>query len=138
MKKEVVLAIVIGFAIGLLITFGIYTARTALETAQETEPDSSLVTPEATSSAKLTIETPPPNALSDTDTITLKGRSSPEAIVTIITESGQQIITADKDGTFQTEIELIGGINEIQISAFTAEGDKSSTELTVVYSTADI
>ncbi|MBI2010068.1 MAG: hypothetical protein HYS86_02695 [Candidatus Chisholmbacteria bacterium] len=138
MKKEVILAIVIGFAIGLLITFGIYTARTALENAPQNPSPQPSASPENSTQAGLIITTPANEALVDTATIPLEGTATPEAIITIITPEGQQIITADSEGNFATEIELAGGANEIQISAFTPEGLKTEVSLTVVYSTAEI
>lgn len=139
MKKEVILAIVIGFAIGLLITFGIYTARTALENAPSNPSPQPSTSPQTSDTqSTLTITTPANEALVDTATIPLEGSTTPEAIITIITPQGQQIITTDSAGDFATEIELAGGSNEIVISAFTKEGTKTETTLTVVYSTAEI
>ena len=141
MKKEVVLAIVIGFGIGLLITFGIYTARTAVNQADQQNQQASIQAPQipdATSSAKLKITTPANHSLFDTDTISLEGKTTPEAILTIIGQEGQQIITADEDGNFNTELELSGGANQIKISSFSKDGEKTEITLTVVFSTAKI
>lgn len=142
MKKEVLLAIIIGFGIGLLITFGIYTARTALENNPKPSPPPQNPTnsqePTATLSAQLTITSPLNDTLIDNDTIQLKGKATPEAIITVITSKNQQIVSADDQGDFTTAVKLAGGANQIDITAFTAEGSKTETKLNIVYSTAKI
>jgi len=141
MKKEVILAIVIGFGVGLLITFGIYTARTALEeksTTNQQSPTPQDLTSDSTPSSSLNISTPKHEDLVDTETISIEGQAPPESIITIILSTGQQVITSDKNGIFKTTVELNGGANEINITAFTKEGEKSETSLTIVYTTAQI
>lgn len=136
MKKEVVLAIIIGFGLGLLITFGIYTARTALQNQPSPTP-SPLVSPEATGAA-LTVSYPPDEALLDTEKITLEGKTVPHSTVAIVATAGEYLATADEEGNFSVDIELDGGANRIDITSFTPDGSTATLTLTVVYSTAKI
>jgi len=141
MKKEVILAIVIGFGIGLLITFGIYTARTALDQKQTDDQIAASLPPvsdDQTTSSTLIINTPANESLLDSDTVPLEGKSAPNSVVTIISSLENQIIPTQADGIFKTEIELEGGLNQIVISAFNESGEKTSTQLSLVFSTADI
>jgi len=142
MKKEVVLAIITGFVIGLLITFGIYTARTSLEKNQS---------PDATASAQptgnlqpssptgLTVIKPLNYTLVDTDEIQVQGTTFPNATITLITTVENSIVTADDDGDFTIQLELEGGLNQIQITAYDkTASDSAQTQLNIVYSTAEI
>ncbi len=142
MKKEILIAIVIGFALGLLITFGIWTANKAIQTKREAPPEQEAAeTLEPTPTPigiSLDISSPEENALVDTSEIEFKGSSVPEAIIIIATERGEKIIEADENGSFATEIGLIRGINEIQVIAFSPEGEKTSKTVNIVYSTAEI
>jgi hypothetical protein len=143
MKKEVFIAIVIGFALGLLITFGIWTANKALKTQSEAPTEETktetVVEPTPTPTGfTLTILSPEDDALIDTSKTELKGSSVAQAVIVIVAEKEEKIIEADENGSFATEVSLIRGINEITITAFNQEGEKTSQTLNVVYSTAEI
>ena len=141
MKKEVSLAIIIGFILGLIITFGIYTANKALKNRQASSTSAS-PSPQAqaspTPSHNLTVTSPADEALLDQDQISLTGSTSAHALVTILTEKQQLITYADASGNFQVEIKLIGGANDIFVTALTPQGQEAKTQLTLVYSTAKI
>lgn len=139
MRKEVLIAILIGFGLGLVITFGIWTANKAL---QEAPTEQAAPTPEAEVSPapafSLTIDQPEDNSISSEEEITVSGSSVPEAIIVILYDEGEKILEANEDGLFETQITLAGGDNEIEISAYDNEGNETSQTLTVVYSTAEI
>jgi hypothetical protein len=139
MKKEVILAILSGFAIGLIITFGIYTAQKSLQNKQTgAEPTTS---PQATTEPEtqhtLTLISPGNETVHQQETITLEGKTSPQATVAIVTEEEEKIITADNQGQFATEITLKGGANTITATAFTSNGNQAKANLNLIYSTAD-
>jgi len=142
MKKEVVLAIITGFIIGLLITFGIYTARTSLEKNQS--PDTTVSAQptgnfQTSSPTGLTITKPQNHTLVDTDTVQLHGATFPNATITLITTLKNQIITANGDGDFTTDLELEGGLNQILITSYDqTASDSAQTQLNITYSTANI
>jgi len=143
MKKEVLIAIVIGFALGLLITFGIWTANKALKTQSETPVEETkteaVVEPTPTPAGfSLNILSPEDDALIDTNKAEIKGSSVAQAIIVIVAEKEEKIIEADENGSFATEVTLVRGINEITVTAFNQEGEKTSQSLSVVYSTAEI
>ncbi|OGV89963.1 hypothetical protein A2Z41_02950 [Microgenomates group bacterium RBG_19FT_COMBO_39_10] len=142
MRKEVLIAIIIGFGLGLIITFGIWTANKALKetapttTAPAEEKVETKPTPAPT--LELTIVSPKNNTISDQELIEVSGQTIPQAIVAITYPEGEKLLEADEDGSFSTEISLIGGDNQIKISAFNDEGDEATESLTIVYSTAEI
>lgn len=141
MRKEVILAIIIGFGLGLVITFGIWTANKAIkETAPTKEAPLEEAEPTATPAPEvsLTVLSPQNNTVYDEETLTVSGQSAKEAIIVIIYEEGEKILEADENGNFETEIDLIGGENLVEIAAYDLEGNEVSQTFTVVYSTAEI
>lgn len=140
MRKEVLIAIIIGFGLGLIITFGIWTANKALrETAPTvTVPTEEVEEPTPAPTLELIVTSPEDNTISEEEMIEVSGQTIPNAIIAIIYPDGEKLLEADEDGSFSTEISLIGGDNEIKISAFNEEGDEVSKTLTVVFSTAEI
>lgn len=142
MKKEIIIAIVIGFALGLLITFGIWTANKAIKNKPTPTEETELITPiEPTPTAtefSLTIISPEDDSLINTSKVELKGSTVANAVIVIAEENGEKIIEADEEGSFATELALIAGTNEIKITAFNSEGDEVSKTLSLVYSTKEI
>jgi len=142
MKKEVLLAIGIGFAIGLLITFGVYLAQRSFQESSViqspvAEKPATEITPTEIIPS-LSIVSPLDQSISKDGKISLIGVAAPDSQVVILTEKGEKLIQADNKGNFATDISLISGENEIEVDSFTDQGDKVSKTITVVYSTAEI
>ena len=146
MKKEVLIAIIIGFGLGLVITFGIWSANKALKQSTQQQSDQSSqienqTTPTPTPTAEilsLNISSPQDNSIVDKDTLTIKGATLPRSVVVILFDKGEKILETDSDGQFSTDISLTGGENEITIKAYDKNGNDTEKKLTVVYSTAEI
>lgn len=142
MRKEVLIAIIIGFALGLVITFGIWTANKALTGRKAEVPPEAEVTPEVqvtpTPSFFLEIISPEDESISDKEKITLSGKTLPGTVVAIAWEKGEDVVEAEEDGSFETEVTLVSGTNEIFVTAFEPEGEETTKSLNIVYSTAEI
>ncbi len=143
MKKEVLTAIVIGFVIGLLITFGVYCAQRYLKQAgqilsplADKSGAQSTTSPEIISSLSLT--SPLDESISKEAKISVIGITSPLSWVIILTEKSEVAVQADDKGNFETGISLISGENEIEVKSFGDKGEMVSKIVTVVYSTAEI
>lgn len=141
MKKEVFLAILIGFGIGLLLTFVIYQTNKTLRTPEpfkspKAEEPSATITP-ATSSHSLSLTSPLDQSISKEAKVMVSGVTSPFSWITILSEKKEELIQADKTGNFEAEISLISGENEIEVQSF-FEGNKAIKTITIVYSTAEI
>jgi len=142
-KKEVIIAIVIGFALGLVITFGIWTANQALKQQPQLEKPTpseevkTIPTP-APEELSLALTSPEDNSISSEEKIEVSGKTAPEATVIILYQGGEKIIQADEGGNFSSEITLVGGANEIKITAYDQNGNEVSKTLNVVYSTAEL
>ena len=51
-----------------------------------------------------------------------------------MSQVSEKIITAGADGSFKTDLQIASGPNQIKISAFDQNGQKTETTLTIVYS----
>ena len=141
MPKEALIAIIIGFLFGLLITFGVYTANRSLKEQElevKTPSPTVSASPESSPETPLVIDSPENESLVDEEKLVLRGRSSPEAIIAIFTEENEHLLTTSKEGTFSAEITLVKGVNNIKITAVDKENQKTEKDLTIVYSTATI
>lgn len=160
MKKEVVLAITIGFGLGLIITYGVWLAnkslkdlpKTTLEQlsptpAQTTETTTTITptlstntsaTPKPTNSSLVKITAPEDEWLADKDSTTVKGTAPANSTVTITYEDSEAIVVADASGNFSATIPLSGGYNLITATAFDTLGNSSSATITVTYTTSKI
>ena len=140
MRKEVIIAIILGFALGLVITFGIWKANKALkrEVPEEVPVVEEVLEPTPTPAFSLEIISPADESISDESTVTITGKTQPGSVVAVAAEKGEEIIETDEAGNFEVEVDLISGINEIEITAFGLEGEEASKSLAIVYSTAEI
>ena len=143
MKKEVIIAVLLGISLGFVVTFGIWKARVALKTLP---PKVSLTpTPTATSSPplapaspELVITSPRDFGLTSKENITVDGKAEPNSPVIILTEDKYYSTISDEKGNFSQEIVLIGGENEIFVANFDKDGNDHTASLTIVFSTAEI
>ncbi|MGI6278541.1 MAG: hypothetical protein ACOYJ8_01870 [Patescibacteria group bacterium] len=152
MRKEVGIAIILGFALGLLIVGGIWwTGQKNQETAsspdqekvERTDPADSEAPLEESSASEessvfVDVSAPEEGAIVDQDEVLVTGQTLPEAVVVIIYPEGETIVLADEDGNFKGTALLVGGANEIKVTAYDYQGDKKEVLLTVVYSTAKL
>lgn len=146
MRKEVIFAIILGFSLGLIITLGIWQANKAIKDQQtQTAVDQSALPTqgEGTTTNKavpfsLTIVKPEDESLSSAATTQVSGTTEPGAQVVVIGEKSEEILEADENGVFSTELGLVSGTNEINITAYSNTGDEATKTILVVYSTSEI
>lgn len=140
MKKEVLVAVVLGVIVGLIITFGIYTANTALQrrSRQINAIPSPTPTAENSKQSSVIIYSPENDTLTDKDTIQLSGLTTPNAVVVIFVNDKPVVTTADPKGNFSADLSLVGGSNVVTIVATDENGKQSQEQRSVVYSTANL
>ncbi len=142
MRKEVLIAIFIGFLVGILIAYGVYTANRAVKQTETLANNSALSSSEPvplpSSDFNLIIQEPENNLVFSEPEATISGQTEPEATVAIITEEQEELMLADQQGVFSTSISLISGINEVKIIAIGKTGEKQEKILNLVYSKANI
>lgn len=143
MKKEVLIAVIAGLILGLIITFGIYTANRSLEQANQkkkAESQSTTVPTPPTTPTNKTLEiTSHQNFdLIDQSGQTISGIAWSEAVVALMTESDNQLVQANQDGIFTFQTKLIKGFNEITVIASDETNTNQTQNLILTYSTHEI
>ena len=143
MKKEALIAIVVGLILGLIITVGIYTANRSINQlkANKATKTQASATPTTQSQEKakiLEITSHESFDLLDEASVTLSGIAWPKAVLALLGEDQELLITADADGIFSFNFDLIKGYNEIQVIATDDTGEISSQNLVLTYSTTKI
>lgn len=149
MKKEVIIAIAVGFGLGLIITFGIWTAQKSLKKIKAPtllptpSPVSQVASPSPTppvvANSSLVVTSPEDESLVNTDTINITGKASPKSVISVTFEDGQMLAEADSVGNFTVGVDLIGGYNTIVVTATDPlTGIESGQTLVVTYSTAKL
>lgn len=141
MKKEVLIAILVGFSLGLIITYGVYRAQKSI--TQKAAQDEAVETQEPTAQNNepinnlLSITQPENGTITDKDTITVGGIAQKNALVTVINKIDEKATQADELGNFTIDLKLEQGPNHITISTFNEKGVRQEKELYVVYSSYD-
>lgn len=143
MKKEALIAVIVGLILGLIITVGVYTANRSINQLKANK---------AAQSDTETLPSPPNHLMDKTleitshesfdlinqSEITLSGIAWSDAVIALLTEDQEFLITADEEGIFSFNFDLIKGYNEIQVIATDDTGETSSKSLVLTYSTTKI
>lgn len=145
MKKEVLIAVILGLVGGLIITVGMYRARQAVQTANPEATFQVLASPGANiptqtaapSQAGLTVSSPTQDALVFDPTLRISGATQAEIPVVILHNEKEIIIFSDKQGNFSAEATLTYGANIFSIKAMLAGLAPVETTRTVVYAKDD-
>lgn len=139
MRKEVILAVIIGVLLGGVILYGINLANTSskINSGNKGADDNTQVTPSPAkkSAGQVSIITPQNNSVVTESQVVLKGSAKANASVAIITESDDLITTADNTGNFSSAINLINGENLITVTAVDEKLATTSASIYVIRTT---
>lgn len=135
MKKEVLIAILIGFGLGLTITYGIYRFRTAFEDSPQTIAEIvSSTTPTPESQSLLALLTPEDGAIQTATDTTVAGSTIPDSFVVLFVNDEDFIQKSDESGNFSFQVNLENGSNVIIAHVLNESGEVITKEKTVVVS----
>lgn len=140
MKKEIVFAVIIGLVVGLIITFGVYRARRAVSDSTTINVDSATPTPTPISSQKesFLLTEPVDETLTTESQTRVSGQTFPNAVIIVLTQSGETVGQADSQGNFSLNVPLLAGANLLTIRVSGDNQDTKEVTRTVVLSTADL
>lgn len=95
------------------------------------------ITPSPTPNVQnfLAVENPKDESVTSTKTITISGKTEPDATIIISTENTDQVVNAAANGEFTLTTNVGSGTNVIQITAIFANGEEKKVTRTVTYST---
>ena len=143
MRKEVLIAVILGFTIGIIIAYGAYTANKAVKQAKVNSPSpsqtsSNTASPLPSSAFSLIINEPENNLVLAEKQATVSGQTEPKAVVAVLSEEDEKLLVADNKGLFSTTINLIAGLNEIKITSINSLGEEKEQTLNIIHSQAKI
>lgn len=126
-------AIVVGLLVALS-AFYLYQRTKQIDT-QKIKPISIVPTPTPKPSVFLKIDEPGDEKVFDKKIISVSGKTVSGAIILILSENSEEVLNPTLNGDFTTTITLENGQNLIQITAIGPDGQDSTVERTVTYST---
>lgn len=83
----------------------------------------------------ITVDTPSDESVTDSRTITISGKTLPDATITISTENDIQVVKPSATGAYTVTETIETGTNMFQVSAIFSNGYEKSVKRTVTYST---
>jgi len=132
MRKEILFAILAGALFGLIIAFGIWRLNSTLSPSDQSSTEAS---PTPSTEFRITIAKPEKYQVLTESPYTISGITKENAWVVISGEEEDYVTQANLGGTFEIDVELAGGANQIIISAFDENGAMVEENLILVYST---
>ena len=132
MRKEVLLAILAGGIFGLIIAFGIWRLNSKLTSNEGINTEGS--PPPSVDSTGITIAKPQDGSISTTPELKISGVTKGSSFIVVITGEEDFFGTSDATGEFSIEVELTGGINNLQVLVFDSTKQIADTSLQLVYS----
>jgi len=143
MSKEMLVAVFIGLAVGLFLTYGIYRARLAMSPTPQPAPTPSAATTgtdtsnSSTSNGKLTLVSPEDESVQADKKVTVAGTTVPNAYVVILVNDAETITTSDGAGNFSKEVTLVSGSNVIGVHVLDTTGAQMTLDRTVIVANLD-
>lgn len=134
MKKELLIAVIIGLFLGLIVTFGIYTARknsSVKESAELLASGSPAVTPNTSPNSSLVISSPEDGLITSGKELQVSGTTEADAFVFIFFDGQYRIEKADGTGNFSTKIPVKEGPMVIQVRTLNEAGNSIEDERAV-------
>ena len=135
MRKELIVASIIGIGFGLVIAFGVYRINSSLKP----NGNKTLSTPNpktVISEFKITLDKPQNNDVLTEDSIAVTGITKPLTWISVSGEDEDYVVQSDDKGLFSQDVNLIPGVNQIKLTAFDALGAQSIEKVLVVYSSS--
>jgi len=135
MKKEVTIAIIIGLILGLVVTFGIYTARkgSSFETDLTATPNPGSQPNVSPNSVKnsLVISSPEDGLITADKELQVSGTTDPNAFIFIFFADQFKVDKADATGNFSTTIPTRSGPMLVVVRAVDEAGNTAEDERSV-------
>ena len=141
MKAERLILSFIAILIGLLVAgvaFYFYQSTKKLKNA-DTKTITIKINPSPTpdTSLFLTIDSPKDEAVFSRKTITISGKTKPDATILISTELSDEVVKPARNGNFSTTQSIGDEASIIEITAFFANGEQKTIRRTVSFTTEE-
>jgi hypothetical protein len=140
MKKEKLILSFIATLFGLLVAgIAFYFFQIAKTPSNNVTTTVSIAspTPAAIPSISLTVDKPVDEEIVNNRILTVSGKTQSNAVVTVITDSSNDVITPDANGNFSTTVNLDDGQNSLEVISIAPNGESMTIKKTVTYSQED-
>lgn len=137
MKTEKIILSFIATLFGLLVAGLVFYAFQATKTVNPSNSKIvSFVSPTPTSipSVFLTVDRPKDEEVVTNKILIISGKSKANAVIVIMTDSLEEVITPSSSGDFSTTVSIGDGQNIIEITAIAPNGESITVKKTVTYS----
>jgi hypothetical protein len=96
----------------------------------------SIVSPSPTPlpSISLTLDQPKDEEVVSDKVLTVSGKTQSNAVVVVLTDSSEDVVSPSTDGTFSTTVNLSDGQNMLEVSSIAPNGESVIIKKTVTYS----
>ncbi len=138
MKKESVVLSFIAVVIGILVSgvaFYLYQSTKTISPGKVKTVSIAPTKPATASPVQLTVDLPKDEDVTDSKTITVSGRTQPNATIVITTLTDDVVVTPTTLGTFSTTVTISSDQNPIEITAIGPDGQETKITRTITYST---
>ena len=137
MKQERVILSFIMVLIGLLVAGIAFYFYQSTKIVSDRSSASQVITPTPTPKPTifLSLSQPINESVVTSKTLSISGKTEPEATVIVITDSGEQVLQPSSQGDFSTTITLADDQNLITVWALAPNGETANLKRTVTYST---
>lgn len=145
MNKDAILATLIGFGIGLLITGALLVGPTLVKNLPQIKlPTISLQTQNPTPTSAPTptqvgvsIESPLAEAIETSDILLVSGKAPVGATVVIAGAVDETVVTVKEDGKFAGKVSLVEGKNDLIVTSY-VQAQQTSQTVTVYYTPEEL
>jgi len=135
MKKEIIIAILIGLSLGLFITYGVYQAKTGISPKSNKDQNTlSINTTEEEFAGELVLNSPTNETIQKESSISVSGTTLPDSFVVVFIGNEENITSSDSSGNFSIQLELKDGANVITVVVLDENGRSIKLEITVIVS----
>lgn len=137
MKKEKLILSFVATFFGLLVAGGMFYAFQATKTITPTNSKTvSIVSPSPTPlpAIFLTVDKPKDEEVLGNKILVISGKTASNAVIIVITNSTEEVITPALNGDFSTTSTIEDGQNIIEIKAIAPNGESVTIKKTVTYS----
>ncbi|MDO8583011.1 MAG: hypothetical protein Q7R51_00590 [bacterium] len=137
MKTEKIILSFIATVFGLLVAGGAFYLFQATKTV--TAPNTKVVsfvspTPTPMPSIFLTLDQPKDEDVVNSKVLVISGKTTSNAVITILTDSSEDVVTPADNGNFSITANLSTGQNIVEVTAIAPNGESITIKKTVTYS----
>lgn len=137
MKKEKLILSSIAVLFGLLVAGAAFYLFQATKTVSDTNTKTIFFaspSPTLSPSISLTLDRPKDEEVVNSRVLVISGKTGSNAIITIITDSSEDVITPSASGDFSTTVNLNEGQNILEVISIAPNGESITIRKTVTYS----